>query len=240
MHWPGLCAFDPTDMGPLGSPADFQPHATSWDDFKANIAGAWANMCKLKEEGLVLEVGSSNFYSHHLDELRSQCDASPYANEIFIDGTNQETEFVQQMQEQGVRVIAYRPVIYKPFPDAFAAVAEKLGASVHGVILAWMLRRGIYPIVKARGAHIGDNLSAQELQHQLTPEDMEAFQQADQGFKFSAEWFAKIWRNHNQTEAYSEDDVMMLTSLGIDEAKARECLEKCGGNVDAAMDAAFS
>ena len=49
----------------------------------------------------------------------------------------------------------------------------------------------------------------------------------------------QIWRNH-RSSGVSEEDVQELVGIGIDEAKARACLEKCGGNIDAAMDAAFS
>jgi diketogulonate reductase-like aldo/keto reductase len=243
MHWPGLCDFDPSDMAPLATPADFQSHTSSWEEFCANISSAWANMSQLQAEGLVVQIGTSNFYQHHLRELATQCNgAVPFANEIFIDVTNQEEEFVEQMQAQGIKVLAYRPVIYKPYPDAITRVVERLGGGVspQSVVLAWLLRRGISPLVKCRGDHIMENLGAKELQSQLTEEDCTEIKTAELGLKFSAEWFAKIWKNHNQAAGVSEDDVMMLVSMGVDEAKAREALEQTGGNIDAAMDAAFS
>jgi hypothetical protein len=96
-------------------------------------------------------------------------------------------------------------------------------------------------VVKCRGAHIEENITgAQLVKDQLTDEDLAAIKDADVGMKFSAEWFAKIWKTHNQADGISEDDVTMLIGIGIDEAKARQCLEACGGNVDAAMDMAFS
>ena len=39
---------------------------------------------------------------------------------------------------------------------------------------------------------------------------------------------------------FSEEDVQMLVGMGVDEQKARRVLGECGGQLDAAMDAAFS
>ena len=59
------------------------------------------------------------------------------------------------------------------------------------------------------------------------------------GLKSTSEWFAKIWGSHNET-GVSEDDVQMLMSMGVEEAKARSSLEEAGGNLDLAMEKAFS
>jgi NACalpha-BTF3-like transcription factor len=110
------------------------------------------------------------------------------------------------------------------------------------VVLGWLLRRGIYPLVKCRGAHIAENMSrAAEVSSLITDEELEAFKSADVGMKFSAEWFAKMWRSHNEEQgAVSEEDVQMLMSMGVEEEKARKALADRGGNVDAAMDAVFA
>lgn len=241
MHWPGLCSWDPTDHKPLESPSDFK--ASSWDEFCDSIVEAWNNLTKLKEEGLVAEIGTSNFYSHHLAVLEEKCGgAKPYANEVFIDSNNQEHAFVEEMQTKGIRVFAYRPVIYKPFAEPVQKVSERHGVSSQAVILAWLLRRGVYPLVKCRGDHLKDNLvAAESLKDQLTEEDLADLRKADAGsLKFSAEWFAKIWWSHNQGTAISEEDVQMLVSMGVDEEKARAALEASGGNFDEAMDAALA
>jgi len=245
MHWPGLCDWDPLDMAPLATPAAFQEksEASSWEAFCTNIAAAWSNMVQLKEEHLVDEIGTSNFYAHHLDELARQCDgAAPFANEIFVDASNQEIDFVATMQARGIRVLAYRPIIYKPFPDVVNEIAERLSTSPQTVILAWLLKRDIYPVVKCRGAHVDENFKqAEQTKDSISDEDVEKFKCADVGMKFSAEWFAKTWKTHNEAPGQvSEDDVQMLVGMGVEEARAREVLAQCDGNLDAAMDAAFA
>lgn len=243
IHWPGLCDWEPTDMSPLKDPTAFQEKAeiSTWECFCLNIAEGWANMTKLKEEGLVDQIGTSNFYSHHLKELAKQCPgAAPFANEIFISATNQERDFVVEMQAAGIRVLAYRPVIYKPFPEAITKISKRLETSPHSVVLGWLLKRGVFPLVKARGSHIAENCDALRTKDLLTDEDLESIASAELGMKFSAEWFAKKWKTHNEAPAgIDEEHVQMLIGLGVDEAKARDSLEKCGGDLDAAMEIAF-
>jgi diketogulonate reductase-like aldo/keto reductase len=245
IHWPGLCDWDPTDMSPLSDPSTFQEKAaaSTWECFCENIAGGWANMTKLKEEGLVDKIGTSNFYPHHLQELAKQCPgAVPFANEIFISATNQERDFVNQMQAMGICVLAYRPVMYKPFPEAIVKIAERLSTSPQSIVLGWLLKRGISPLVKARGAHIAENCNrAQQMKDMLTAEDLESIAEAELGMKLAAEWFAKKWKFHNEAPGgIDEEHVQMLMGLGVDEAKARESLETCGGDLDAAMEIAFT
>lgn len=185
IHWPGLCTWDHTDATPLDDVASFSE--STFDQFKANIAEAWGNMSKLKAEGLVAEIGTSNFYQHHLDELSAQCDgARPFANEIYIDATNQEQAFVSDMQTKGIKVLAYRSVRY-PFPTAIENVAQRYGVSKQTVVFGWLISRGVFPLVKCRGAHIKENIEA-PLALKLTPEDLEEISGADVGIRKSSEW----------------------------------------------------
>lgn len=244
IHWPGLCSWDATDMAPLGSPADFQGRASSWNEFCEHIKPAWLNMKHLREDGLCAEIGTSNFYLEHLGELARQCDgAIPFANEIFVDATNQESEFVANMQTQGIRVLAYRPVAYKPFPPEVKAVAARFGENVspQTVILAWLLKRGIWPLVKCRNDHINENFSMPlEIKDQFIEADLEQLKKAEAGIRFSQEWFAKLWKFHTSEKTVSEELVQQLVMMGVDEEKARTVLEKVGGDLDAALDIAFA
>mmetsp|Transcript_106882 Transcript_106882/g.189953 ORF Transcript_106882/g.189953 Transcript_106882/m.189953 type:complete len:336 (+) Transcript_106882:72-1079(+) len=241
IHWPGLCTWDPTEASPLASPADFSDKASTWEQFSENIAEAWQNMRKLQSDGLVGEVGTSNFYAHHLQELALKANgAVPFANEIFINAENQETQFVADMQHQGIKVLAYRPVAYKPFSNGVESVAKRTQQSPQVVSLAWLLKRGVWPLVKCRGEHIQQNVNeAALLCDQLTAEDLDLIARDDVGLKFHAEWFAKLWSAHNTAGTVSEDEVQMLVAMGVEESKAREVLVKCNGNIDEAMDAAF-
>ena len=73
--------------------------------FNKNIAASWENMLNLKRDGFTREIGVSNFYRKHWDELgRHFPDQLPFANEIYCDICHQETEFIDYLQGKGVKV----------------------------------------------------------------------------------------------------------------------------------------
>ena len=254
MHWPGIIpqTYSTSDSSALESPESFQEQGlvTAWPDFSCNIELALDNMKKLKDEGLISEIGTSNFYQHHLVKLSELCSFTPYCNEIYIDVTNQETEFVSEMQRNNIKVLAYRSLIYKPYPESIQRISERLtveddkgrNISPQNVILAWLLSRGIFPLVKCRGSHIEENFSANEVQAKLTEEDLKEITSCEIGMKFSSEWFAKIWKTHNQkvSSEIDENALGLLIDMGVDESVAKEALIKAKGNLDIAMDMAFS
>jgi hypothetical protein len=138
----------------------------------------------------------------------------------------QEQPFVSDMHAHGIKVLAYRSVRY-PFPQEVGNIAERHGVSKHTVVFAWLLRRGVFPLVKCRGDHIKENVEApQEMRAKLTEEDLEEIAGAEVGIRKCSEWFAKIWSGHNET-GLNEEDIAQLVMFGVEEAKAREVLTKC-------------
>ena len=156
IHWPGPSATD------LSQPRDTLTTECSWDYFDANIDKAWKNMQQLKQDGLASEIGVANFYPQHLDRLCEGTQVRPFANQIFMDMTHQETEFAKKMLEDGIRPIAYRPTAYLPVAQMANAMGDTTWAvleaaqceldhiqSVHGFVLRWFLSQGILPLVKS-------------------------------------------------------------------------------------------
>mmetsp|Transcript_26881 Transcript_26881/g.41892 ORF Transcript_26881/g.41892 Transcript_26881/m.41892 type:complete len:173 (+) Transcript_26881:544-1062(+) len=133
-------------------------------------------MQKLKADGFARFVGVSNFYRQHIEIMKEKCckEAIPYANEIFVDVTHQERDYVDWMKQEGINIIAYRPLAFLPHMEmalemgdgTLITLKEKAkGAdinTVHQYILAWLLKRGIVPLTKTR-SHTEDNLLAASL-----------------------------------------------------------------------------
>jgi diketogulonate reductase-like aldo/keto reductase len=151
--------------------------SATMDFFENNIAGAWQNMQKLKDDGLALQIGVSNFYRTHMDEFEKKVPgALPFANEIYLDATSHEIDFVAHMQEKGIKVIAYRPVAFvnnyamlkdmgDMTLDTLDAEKEKVGAAtIQQLVLAWLIRRGCHVLVKtASEEHLRGNVMATQL-----------------------------------------------------------------------------
>mmetsp|Transcript_44976 Transcript_44976/g.123326 ORF Transcript_44976/g.123326 Transcript_44976/m.123326 type:complete len:336 (+) Transcript_44976:379-1386(+) len=159
-----------TDLS--GDPAAIST-AANFEAFAETIGDAWANMVKLKEEGLVRHIGVSNFYRQHLDELAKHAAAeSPtacFANEIFVDAAHPETSLVEYCQGQGMQVMAYRPTAFcmnlgllDGVTDALQATAEDRGlGSVQQLVLRTLCLRGVAPITGTRDpGHMASNIEA--------------------------------------------------------------------------------
>lgn len=233
--WPGLCTWDPTDMSPLASEDAFKGKKTKWEVFCDNIGPAWSNMVKLREDGMCAQIGTSNFYAEHLIMLKKKCSgAIPFANEIFMSATTHEGEFVEDLLCQGIKVLAYNAVASKPFPDHIDGVVSHVGegASPQNVILAWFIKRGIWPLVNCKSDHIDEDVSLpMKIKDKLCADDLLEFRKADVGRQYSREWFARIWGFHIEVQKYTEEAVQQLVKKGVDEEKARSILQKTNGDV---------
>merc|ERR1711977_228171 len=134
----------------------------------------------------------------------------------------------------GIHVLAYRPLGYfrHGFPETITNIAARHKVAPQAVILGWLVGRGVYPLVKCRGSHIQDNIETpMALKDMLTEQDKEELAScANASVALMQEFFANIWVKHKG--GVSEEDVAQLVMFGVEEAKAREALEKANGNME--------
>jgi len=129
---------------------------------------------ELVDEGLVRNVGVSNFEPHHVERARELLEAPVFANQVEMHPFLPQSERRQYAAETGLELVAYSPlargeVIGNP---TLEEIAEKHGASEPQVALAWLREKGVTAIPKATSeAHIRDNWASRSLA--LDPEDVE-------------------------------------------------------------------
>mmetsp|Transcript_13686 Transcript_13686/g.16586 ORF Transcript_13686/g.16586 Transcript_13686/m.16586 type:complete len:309 (+) Transcript_13686:109-1035(+) len=166
IHWPG-----PDDCDFSSSVDEFSAKAT-WEYFDQNIDESWEIMKSLQEGGQTRRIGVSNFYQKHLERLQGK----PFANEIFIDATHGETQLVEFMQEKGIHVLAYRPLVFLSAIELAGSMGSTTMSQIQELadkndvvnaqqlVLSWLLARGCSVIVKsANSEHIQSNLKACEI-----------------------------------------------------------------------------
>jgi 2,5-diketo-D-gluconate reductase B len=129
---------------------------------------------QLYDEGLIENVGVSNFEPRHLDEAREILDAPLFANQVEMHPLLQQDELVEYASKNDVNLVAYSPLARGKVFDVpeIQEVAEKHDASPAQVSLAWLLQKeGVAAIPKASSeAHIRDNWGALDLE--LDDEDV--------------------------------------------------------------------
>jgi aryl-alcohol dehydrogenase-like predicted oxidoreductase len=162
----------------------YQLHAPDPEVAFAESVGALA---ALHDEGKVRWIGLSNVSVAQLREARSiapittvQNRLNPFFRESLADG------MVAYCGEQGIGFLAYSPTgggrLNRKLPGhpVVSAIAARVGASAHAVVLAWVLARGptVIVIPSARSVeHALDASRAGDLV--LTPDDLAAIDAAE-------------------------------------------------------------
>jgi 2,5-diketo-D-gluconate reductase B len=149
---------------------------------------------KLYDEGVVENVGVSNFTPELVREAHEKLDAPLVANQVECHPLLPQDEMLSVTDELGIDLVAYSPLGRGGVFDVpeVQEVAEKHGVSEAQVSLAWLLERGAKPIPKAESPeHIRDNYGALDLE--LDDEDVEKISSIDERERLIDPDFAPDW-----------------------------------------------
>jgi diketogulonate reductase-like aldo/keto reductase len=149
IHWPGSSLTRPD------SAENFHKRSRTWTE-----------LLKAKEEGLVREVGVSNYTVRHLKELNE----APYLNQIeFHPLVYNDTmkELLLYSKERNIIVQAYSPLAEGKFVNKewelveLEEIAIKRNATVAQVLIKWALEKGVYVVCKSsKISRLKENLDA--------------------------------------------------------------------------------
>lgn len=146
---------------------------------------AWAEMVKLKEEGVVRAIGTSNFGTHEMAELRRDAPANPpVTHQIKFNpyhpgrtGNANGEDFAADCKSNGCHLVAYCPLNSWPSKLApihdghVAAIAKRLGRSPAQVLLRWVAQSGHAALTRSSNeAHLREAM--QIFEFALSKSDM--------------------------------------------------------------------
>ena len=168
VHWP--IAYKPG----VGFATQREEYYTYQD---VPLSQTWEAMQDQKQTGLAMHIGVSNFNQAKLNELFAVGGQRPEMNQIELHPYLPQDPLVSFCKANGLLVTAYSPL---GSPDSRAekhaqdpklledgivkAIAEKHGASVGQVLIAWSIARDIAVIPKSvNQARIGENFAAATL-----------------------------------------------------------------------------
>ncbi|RQG98981.1 aldo/keto reductase [Natrarchaeobius oligotrophus] len=136
---------------------------------------------ELHEDGVVANVGVSNFTPELLDEARALLDPPIFAHQVELHPLFQQRELQEYAREHDHYLVGYSPLVRGSAGDVpeLRSVAEKHDATPEQVSLAWLIQREkIVPVPKASSeAHLRENFEATNLE--LDPEDVERIDAID-------------------------------------------------------------
>jgi 2,5-diketo-D-gluconate reductase A len=138
-----LAAFDQTlatlDLGYLDLFLVHWPLPTVTD-----LVETWKAMEEIYRGGRVRAIGVSNFQTHHLNRLATECTVVPAANQIEIHPylTNETVRAYDA--EHGIATEAWSPIAQGGVLDdpTISRIAERVGRTPAQVTLRWHLQRG--------------------------------------------------------------------------------------------------
>lgn len=112
---------------------------------------AYEGLVKVRDEGLVRAIGTSNFKAHHLQDLFDR-GFVPEVNQVQIDPYTPRHELVALHREKGIVTECWRPfgedgvIMTDP---VVIELAEKLGRTPHQIALRWQVQQGFATIPKS-------------------------------------------------------------------------------------------
>jgi len=106
---------------------------------------------RLKEEGLIKNAGTSNFQTHHIQEIIDKLGVAPVLNQVELHPLFQQSAMRDYCGKKGIQVQAWAPLYRgKVFDDStIQEIANKYNATPAQVILRYEIQKGIAVIPKS-------------------------------------------------------------------------------------------
>jgi 2,5-diketo-D-gluconate reductase A len=110
----------------------------------------WKAFEKVYDQGLVKNIGVSNFQPNHLDRLVAAADIKPVVNQVELHPFFQQNEVRAANERHGVLTEAWSPLARAGHNknDVLVRISETLGKTVSQVIIRWHIQMGNLVIPK--------------------------------------------------------------------------------------------
>lgn len=145
-----------------------------------DVAGSWKILEKYYEQGLIKNIGVSNFNENHLKRLEKTANVAPAVDQIEICPFLVQKDTVDYCKGQGIIVEAWGPLgkgkqLGEP---EIMKLAEKYKKTPAQIILRWHLQRGIVSLPKS--VHKERIISNRDIfDFELSEEDMKLMMTMD-------------------------------------------------------------
>ncbi|MDG4647834.1 aldo/keto reductase [Roseibacterium sp. SDUM158017] len=152
----------------------------------------WRGLLRAREEGLVREVGVSNYAAEQVDDLIARTDVVPAVNQLEWSPFGHSWNLLEHHRERGIVVQAYSPLTRAERLDdpELTRIAREHGKTPAQVLLRWNLQIGTVPLPKAnRPGHFRENLDIFDFEipeaHMMRLETLEAHYSALGGLPYA-------------------------------------------------------
>jgi 2,5-diketo-D-gluconate reductase A len=144
---------------------------------------AWRGMIRLRDEGRVRAIGTSNFTQPHLQRVIDETGVAPEVNQVELDPTLPRTELRAFHAAHGIVTEGWGPLgrggalLSDP---VVARLARRHHRSPAQVVLRWHVQQGVVPIARSSDpARIAENVTVFDFE--LSAGDLERLDSLDRG-----------------------------------------------------------
>jgi 2,5-diketo-D-gluconate reductase A len=133
----------------------------------------WEDLIKAKEDGLVLDIGVSNYSIMQMEELIDKTGEVPTVNQIEWSPFGHSREMRQYCIEREIIIQAYSPLTRgkRLEDDSLIQTAEKYGKTPAQILIRWSIQKGAVPLPKAnKKSHQEEDIDVFDFE--ITAEDM--------------------------------------------------------------------
>ncbi len=134
----------------------------------------WNGLIKAKKDGLVLDIGVSNYSTDLIDELVEATGETPVVNQIEWSPFGHSLDMKEYCDEKNIRIQAYSPLTRMKKRDdrRLLEIAARYEKSPVQILLRWNIQLGTIPIPKAnQEEHLKENLDIFDFE--ISEKDME-------------------------------------------------------------------
>lgn len=125
------------------------PNVTRDDSWKRLNAETWQAMEDLYDEGLIKNLGVSNFEIHHLEELLKTARIKPVINQLNLSPAWQQKELVSFCRSQNIQPEAWQCILLDQWArPALLPIACKYNYSIPQICLRWAYQKGYIVLAK--------------------------------------------------------------------------------------------
>lgn len=128
-------------------------HLVHWPNpSQDHYVDAWRALVDLQCDGLVRDIGVSNFTAVHLDRIIEATGVTPAVNQIELHPYFPQEAMRRVNADRGILTESWSPLGKKQAPFAepvVVAAAERLGVTPGQIIVRWHLQIGVLPIPKS-------------------------------------------------------------------------------------------
>ncbi|KAJ7062294.1 NADP-dependent oxidoreductase domain-containing protein [Mycena amicta] len=140
---------------------------------RGKIPSVWAQMEKLKEEGLTRSIGVMNFNSTRMLELVGTAKIQPAVNQLQFNpyATEEQIKLVKLCANRGIAVKAYNilapasaPLSSGQLKNSIEEIATRVNTSLPRIILAWAKSKHVVPVLtRVETEQLEDNIETDEI-----------------------------------------------------------------------------